>query len=266
VNEVMPQGRVFGMDLPGGPPIGSGQAPGAVSGQGPGLGHGLVPRTVYPPAQRPGPTHDSPSPAPPWVVPLLSGLGGAAGAAALVLAGIILLGVPGAAGGGLLVDVGESLDSALLVGEASELSLPAGQEIVVDVAGAVARPGLHRLRSGDRVGDAIQAAGGYAPRVDLAAASLSLNLAQSLEDGTKVLVPELGIDRLDHAAVDDERIDINHADQAELETLPGVGPVTARKIIDARAEQPFSSVRDLRSRGLVGESVFADIESLVRAS
>jgi competence protein ComEA len=269
VNEVMPQGRVFGTNLPGDPPIGSRQAPGRVSGPGPGPGpgpgQGLPPRPVYPSAQGPGPTHGAPRPVPPWVVPLLSGLGGAAGATALVLAGVFLLGVPGVAGGGLPADVGESLDTALLVGAETEPWLPAGQEIVVDVAGAVARPGLHRLRSGDRVGDAIQAAGGYAPRVDLAAASLSLNLAQSLEDGTKVLVPELGIDRLDQAA-GDGRIDLNRADQAELETLPGVGPVTARKIIDARAEQPFSSARDLRSRGLVGESVFSDIESLVHAS
>ena len=86
------------------------------------------------------------------------------------------------------------------------------------------------LRAGDRVGDAIEAAGGFAPRVDLAAASQTLNLAQPLEDGAKVLVPELGIDRPGEAAPDDGRIDLNRAGQAELESLPGVGPVTARKI------------------------------------
>jgi competence protein ComEA len=267
VNEVMPQGRVFGAN-PGGSQMGSRQVPVRGSGQGPGPGpsQGLAPRPLYPPAHGPQPTHDSSRPAPPWLVPLLAGLGGAAGVAAVLLSGIVLLGAPGAAGGGLPAGIGESLDAAPLAVAATGPWPPAAHEIVVDVAGAVARPGLHRLRSGDRVGDAIQAAGGYAPRVDLAAASLSLNLAQSLEDGTKVLVPELGIDRLDHAAADDGRIDLNHADQAELETLPGVGPVTARKIIDARAAQPFSSARDLRSRGLVGESVFGDIESLVHAS
>jgi competence protein ComEA len=262
VNEVMPQGRVFGANVPG-RPSGARPAPGPT---GPGPGPGPVHVPVHLPRQGPGQVHDSPRPLQPWVVPLLSGLGGAGGAAALVLAGIILFGVPGAAGGGVPATVGESLDTALLMDAGTEMALPAGQEIVVDVAGAVARPGLHRLRSGDRVGDAIQAAGGYAPRVDLAAASLSLNLAQSLEDGTKVLVPELGIDPLDLPAADDGRIDLNRAGQAELETLPGVGPVTARKIIDARAAQPFSNPRDLRSRGLVGESVFADIESLVHAS
>ncbi len=199
------------------------------------------------------------------MVPVLAGLGGAAAAATLVLVGIALLGLPGAAQVGLPAGLGESLDAAVLVDAGADPQPATSDEIVVDVAGAVALPGLHRLHAGDRVGDAIEAAGGYAPRVDLAAASLSLNLAQTLEDGTKVLVPELGIDRLEAASATDGRIDLNHADQAELETLPGVGPVTARKIIDARAEQPFSSALDLRSRGLVGESVFADIEDLVQA-
>jgi competence protein ComEA len=184
----------------------------------------------------------------------------------LVLLGIALLALPGEAQLALPPGLGEPLDAAVLVGAETDLPPTTSDEIVVDVAGAVALPGLHRLRAGDRVGDAIEAAGGYAPRVDLAAASLSLNLAQTLEDGTKVLVPELGIDRLDAPAAGDGRIDLNLADQAELETLPGIGPVTAGKIIDARAEERFSSTRDLRSRGIVGESVFEDIEGLVVVS
>ena len=118
-------------------------------------------------------------------------------------------------------------------------------ELVVDVAGAVMRPGLHHLSPGDRVGDAIAAAGGYAPRADLAATSASLNLAQPLQDGAKVLVPELGLDPV-ASAPDDGRVDLNRAGQTELESLPGIGPVTARKIIDSRTERRFAAVRDLR--------------------
>ena len=141
------------------------------------------------------------------------------------------------------------------------------RELVVDVAGAVVRPGLHRLRAGDRVGDAIEAAGGFAPRADLAASSQILNLALALDDGAKVLVPELGIDRpaTVAAAVDDGRIDLNRASQSELESLPGIGPVTASKIIDARQDQRFGGIRELRSRGLVGESVYEDIKGQIRA-
>jgi competence protein ComEA len=137
-------------------------------------------------------------------------------------------------------------------------------DLVVDVEGGVPRPGLHRLRQGDRVGDAIEAAGGFAPRADLSEATRTLNLAAHLTDGAKVLVPELGAARAQTAS-DDRRIDLNQADRPTLESLPGVGPVTAQRIIDARAEERFDSARELRSRGLVGESVFSKLKDLVRA-
>jgi competence protein ComEA len=144
-----------------------------------------------------------------------------------------------------------------------------GRGIVIDVAGAVLRPGLVRIARGDRVGDAIAAAGGFAPRVDLAEASRSLNLAQELEDGAKVVVPLLGSGTPQGGSVASEgdgRIDLNQADQAALEGLPGIGPVTAARIIEARQERPFASVDELRSREVVGEAVFEEIRDLVRAS
>jgi competence protein ComEA len=198
---------------------------------------------------------------PRWLAPLLAGLGGLGlGVAAI---GFVALAADVVAAGRDVPAV-EALDAPVAVESVLE---PAPSGIVVDVAGAVARPGLHRLRPGDRVGDAIEAAGGFAPRADLTASSATLNLAQPLEDGSKVLVPELGIDPPSGGpAVDDGRIDINHASGSELETLPGIGPVTAGKIIDARASEPFGSVDELRSRGLVGEKVYEDIQGLVRTS
>lgn len=197
------------------------------------------------------------------MVPVLAGLGGLAAGAALAALGVVVLDLMPPAEPA--VGFGEPLGAESVLATSAWDHAQASAGIVVDVAGAVAQPGLHRLGSGDRVGDAIEAAGGFAPRADLAAASQTLNLAQPLEDGAKVLVPELGIDRPVAIAADDGRIDLNRAGQAELETLPGVGPVTARKILDARAERRFGGVRDLRTRGLVGESVYEDVKSLVRA-
>ncbi len=212
-------------------------------------------------------------PTPGLLVPVLVGLGGVLAGAALAALAFMVLSRPLAQDGVAMLPFGEPIEEVGAIGAGARIdgaqAAPAtAMEIVIDVAGAVARPGLHRLHAGDRVGDAIEAAGGFAPRVDLAATSQSLNLAQPLEDGTKVLVPELGVDRPEVAAdagSADGLIDLNHADQAELESLPGIGPVTAGKIMAARAESPFTSVRDLRTRGLVGESVFGDIEQLVQA-
>lgn len=194
---------------------------------------------------------------------LAAGIGGLLfGALSLIVAVVVALGAPTAVpepAFGEPLDIMPAADGMVM--DAAESS-----GVVVDVAGAVVQPGLHRLDAGARVGDAIEAAGGFAPRADLAAASQALNLAQTLDDGAKVLVPELGTMRLDAVGeAGDGRIDLNSADQAELESLPGIGPVTAGKIIDARQTERFGSVRDLRTRGLVGESVFADIKSLVVA-
>jgi competence protein ComEA len=202
---------------------------------------------------------------PRWLVPLLATLGGLTAGAALAGVLVVALGMLPAGSDRLPFPETAALAQGLDV-PPTAATPPA--KIVVDVAGAVVRPGLHRLGTGARVGDAIEAAGGFAPRADLGASSQALNLAQRLEDGAKVLVPELGIDRPGPvaAAADDGRIDLNRADQSELESLPGIGPVTARKILDAREDERFGGVPDLRSRGLVGESVYEDIEGLVRAS
>ena len=133
--------------------------------------------------------------------------------------------------------------------------------IYVDVGGAVARPGVVRLTAGTRVGDAIAAAGGPTPEADLAA----LNRAAPLRDGARVYVPRLGetppAGSLGSPA--ETKIDINHATAAELETLPGIGPATATRIIRSRDQRPFAKIEELQTRGLVTARVLTDIRDLL---
>jgi len=174
----------------------------------------------------------------------------------------------------------------------SETTAPgasSGMELVVEVAGAVARPGLYRLAAGVRVADAIAAAGGYGPRVDIGRATARLNLAARLADGDRVVVPsrddpEAGSGSSagagsagpgsgdaaagsgpSHDAGRPGPVDLNRASATELDALPGIGPVTAAKIIAAREEARFTSVDDLRSRKLVGAATFEKLRDLVVA-
>ena len=147
-----------------------------------------------------------------------------------------------------------------------------GANLVVDVQGAVVHPGVVRLPFGSRVADAITAAGGYGPRVATDRVGQALNLAALVKDGDQVVVPS----RDDPGAAPSGRstgsgtaagggapVDLNHATAAELDALPGIGPVTAAKIVDARDEQAFASVEDLRTRKIVGAATFDKIKALV---
>lgn len=146
-------------------------------------------------------------------------------------------------------------------------------EIVVDVEGAVIRPGVHRLPAGSRVGDAIAIAGGYSPQVDIGSAAALLNLAAQLIDGAKIHVPARGESAAASTPSQEPGstepggpvglINVNSAGTEQLDTLPGIGPVTAAKIIAAREQAPFASVDELLSREVVGASTFEKIRALV---
>jgi competence protein ComEA len=142
----------------------------------------------------------------------------------------------------------------------------AAKLLVVDVAGAVRRPGLYHLRSGSRIDDAIAAAGGSTAKAQLDA----VNLAAPVADGEQVVVPGRGVGA---AAVSSSPaagsspsppLDLNTATLAQLEALPGVGPVTAQKILDYRqAHGPFHSVAELEGVPGIGPAHMAQLKGLV---
>jgi competence protein ComEA len=145
-------------------------------------------------------------------------------------------------------------------------------QLVVEVTGAVAKPGIYTLNTGARVGDAIAAAGGYGPRVDAVAAGRALNLAALVHDADQVRVPSRDDVSPENAGPTagtgsgtggTARLNLNRATAAELEALPGIGPATAAKILAARAERTFASVDELLERKLVGSKVLESIRALV---
>ena len=130
-------------------------------------------------------------------------------------------------------------------------------QIVVDVKGDVQTPGLVTLPAGARVADAIAAAGGVIPSADVT----SINLAERLSDGQMIFIGNAQSMQLSS----DPRINLNLATESELDSLPGVGPVMAGRIIAWReSNQRFHSIEELQEVPGIGPKVFANLKALVR--
>ncbi len=145
-----------------------------------------------------------------------------------------------------------------------------GPPLVVHVVGAVRRAGLYRLSEGSRVDDAVRRAGGATPRAELAL----INLAAPLVDGQQVIVPARAPVAAAHAGgasgggdtipARPAVVSLGSATLEQLDGLPGIGPVTAQKILDWRqAHGPFSSVDDLDAVPGIGEARIEQIRDLV---
>ena len=171
---------------------------------------------------------------------------------------------------------------------AESKTVPAETEHLVAITGAVMRPGVYRIRPGDRTADLIEAAGGPTPDADLA----RVNLAQRLKDEDQVRIPALGEAAVGPPLVSNPRtvtptvnaattsnratprpaitplasgvLNLNSATESQLEKLPGIGEARARKIVQSRvSEGPFLEPADLVSRKLVPASVLAQIQGMI---
>jgi competence protein ComEA len=144
------------------------------------------------------------------------------------------------------------------MGEVAETST----RLVVSVVGLVARPGLVTLPPGSRVADAIEAAGGLLPAADPA----MVNLAAVVSDGQQVAVgvPGAAVTAAAGGAAPGGPVDLNSATQADLDTLPGIGPVLAQRIVDHRTQHgPFRSVDELDDVPGIGPAIFGELADLV---
>jgi len=138
--------------------------------------------------------------------------------------------------------------------------------LLVDIEGAVKKPGVYRLPRDARVEDLLRLAGGFVYDVDVLYVEQSINRAAKLSDGAKIYIPRVG----DRTGSDDEGafadqsgaqgkiIPINSASQSELEALSGVGPVTAEKIIGNR---PYMRLEELVEKKVMGQSLFDKVKN-----
>jgi competence protein ComEA len=144
---------------------------------------------------------------------------------------------------------------------ATHARAPAVAQLVVDVAGAVRRPGLYHFAAGTRIADAVAAAGGATAKADVTL----VNLAAPLADGEQVLVPARGGAAGTGATPSPTApLDLNTASAEQLDTLPGVGPATAQKIMDYRqAHGPFRSLDELEAVPGIGPAKLEQLKGLV---
>ena len=147
--------------------------------------------------------------------------------------------------------------------EASVAGVMRGGEVVVDIAGAVARPGVYNLPAGSRAEEAIATAGGLSAQVDDDRLAKVVNRAAKLSDGAKIYIPKMGDMVTRPGPVSDSltshnSVSINAASQSELEALSGIGPATAKKIISGR---PYTSLEELVAKKAMGQALFDKLKN-----
>lgn len=155
----------------------------------------------------------------------------------------------------------------------------------IDIAGAVLSPGIYEVQEGERIADALIAAGGLSADADREWVAKNLNRAAKLVDGGKIYIPSVsetlagksqnpklnsGQTNLSNLGneqkqsnilgVTSGQVNLNTVSQSELEALPGIGPVTAGKILAGR---PYQSVEDLQTRKIIGNSLYNKLKDLL---
>lgn len=186
-------------------------------------------------------------------------------------AGIILLSIGLIS---LFISPSTEEDFVFTSSDLQQSATESGQKIYIDVSGAVVSPGLYELATDARIHDALVAAGGLSESADRAWVAKMVNLAAKVGDGSKLYIPFAGegqqanilgssnglIQQANYGSVSGKQINLNTASISELDTLPGVGPATAQKIIDAR---PYTRIEELVEKKVVGQKTFDKLKELL---
>lgn len=181
-----------------------------------------------------------------------------------------------------IVEESQILNTSESVANTDENSIDS--QIIVHIAGAVKKSGIVKLQEGSRIEDAIELAGGLSDNADIT----DINLAYVLEDGTKIRIPskndkdeqkeqyiiedsglEIEGDEVssNNSSNNDSKnmVNINKAEQSDLESLPGIGPSLATRIIEYRKENgTFNDIEDIKNVSGIGDSKFSNIKSYIK--
>ncbi len=153
-----------------------------------------------------------------------------------------------------------------IIEQAEDEQVEMSKTIFIHISGQVYNPGLIELPRGSRINDAVKLAGGLKKDSDID----KINLALILQDEDKVYIPKIGeennIDDINSGVSNDSqtnKIDINNCTKEELCSLPGIGEVTAQKIIDYRSQIKFKKIEDIMEVSGIGDKKFEAIKDLI---
>ena len=150
-------------------------------------------------------------------------------------------------------------------GGSTKVDVQSNNEVVIDISGEVINPGLYRLVGDVRINDALIRAGGLNVKADRDWVAKNLNLAEKLMDGQKIFIPKigevLGNIQFSNSNSQDKTVRINSATVEQLDTLSGVGPSIAKKIIDYRTKNGgFKNIEELKLVSGIGDKMYEKIK------
>jgi len=174
------------------------------------------------------------------------------------LSSLVLIGI-----GVFLIKAGEFESSVQITNQSGLDAETTGKEqIWVDVEGAVVHPGVYKLDVNSRIDNILERAGGLTDKADREWVDKNVNRAQIIPDGYKLYIPEYNVNtlKLSNYTKNTQVISINSSSQSDLEELPGIGPATAKKIIENR---PFTQLEELTEKKIIGQKVWEDIKDQI---